>query len=75
MKKQQRFDPKYLCAQTPPTADPKGVKANNGGIAQRSNPAPIVVYRANMEAVSESSQPKRTLSAENSTLSNCRAGP
>ena len=34
MKKHERFDPKYLCAQTPPTAAPKGVKANNGGIAE-----------------------------------------
>jgi transposase len=34
MKKHERFDPKYLCAQTPPAVAPTGAKANNGGIAE-----------------------------------------
>jgi hypothetical protein len=36
---------------------------------------PIVDYRSNMEAVFEGTTMKRTLSAANTTLSYCRAGP
>ena len=32
MKKQERFDPKYLSGQTPPIGAPKAVKTDNGGI-------------------------------------------
>jgi transposase len=32
MKKQERFDPKYLSGQTPPIVAPKAVKTDNGGI-------------------------------------------
>jgi hypothetical protein len=34
MKKQERFDPKYLSGQTAPIAAPKAVKTNNGGISR-----------------------------------------
>jgi hypothetical protein len=74
MKKQERFDPKYLSAQTEPIAARQGVKAESGGYL-RSNPARIVAYKAFMEAVFESLQLKRTLSVENTTLSYCGADP
>ena len=32
MKKQERFDPKYLSGQTPPIAAPKAFKSDKGGI-------------------------------------------
>jgi len=74
MKKQERFDPNYLAAQIERTAAGNAIKSGTG-VYLRSNPSEIVAYKAFMEAVFEGTQPKRTLSVKNTTLSYCGAGP
>jgi transposase len=59
MKKHERFDPKYLSAQTQPIAAHTTVKTRSGGIPE-VQPAPRVVYRANMKAVFLRLPTKRT---------------
>ena len=63
MKKQERFDPKYLCAQIQPIAAGKSAKNGNRGIPQVQPGADLGLL-----------QPKRTLSVGNTALSYCRAG-
>ena len=50
MKKQERFDPQHLGAGDSRIAAANNAKVQTGGYL-RSNPTPIVAYRANMEAV------------------------